>query len=132
MSKRDTDDIFEPGVTDEQREAAEKMLGGLSFGTFVEQRSLEGEFRAGLLIPLDGAGPIEVAVSPEIDEDIKERVVLCRQVLQAMPKVQLVLERAGRKLKIVGRLSNSVPGRRAEDRQHNPPIQVARFYERGV
>ena len=133
MGERKGDkDIFDPGVTDEQRQRAEKMLGGLSFGTFVEQRELDGEFRPGLLIPLDGSEPVHVAVSPVVEEELQERVVLCEQALRAMQKVQLVVKRAGQQFKMVGSLSNSSPGRRAEDRQAEPPVQVARFYERGV
>lgn len=123
-------DIYDPGVTDEQRESAEKFLGNVSFGHFVEQRELDGEFRPGLLIPLDGSDPIEVAVSPVVDDEVQERVVLCEQHLSAMPKVQLVVKRAGQQFKMVGNLTNSSPGRRAEDRKAEPPVQVARFYEK--
>lgn len=123
-------DIYDPGVTDEQRKSADKFLGNVSFGTFVEQRELDGEFRPGVLIALDGSEPIEVAVSPVIEEDLQERVVLCEQRLHAMPKVQLVVKRAGQQFKLVGKLSSSSPGRRAEDKKAQPPVQVARFYER--
>lgn len=122
-------DLFDPGVTEEQRQRAETMLGGLSFGTFVEQRELDGEFRPGLLIPLDGSEPIQVAVSPVVEEELQERVVLCERSLGAMRKVQLIVKRAGQQYKLVGSLSNSSPGRRAEDRSAEPPVQVARFYE---
>ncbi|NKI33883.1 hypothetical protein HFP89_01730 [Wenzhouxiangella sp. XN79A] len=122
-------DIFNPGVSDDQRQRAEEMLGGLSFGMFVEQRSLDNEYRAGVLIGLDGSDPVEVAVSPMIDETLREHVVLCDRPLHAQQKAQIITRRAGRETRLMGSLSASRPGRREEDRKADPPIHVARFYD---
>lgn len=124
-------DIFDPGVSEEQRKSAESMLGGLELSTFVEQRSFDDEFRPAVLIPLDGSDPIEVAVSPVIEAEAgPERVILTDRSMKAMARVQLVFRRAGQQYKLVGGLTETRPGRRSEDRSAEPPVQVARFYER--
>ena len=122
-------DIFNPGVSEEQRKRAEQLLGGGGFGMFIEQRAMDTEFRPGVLIGLDGSDPIEVAVSPMVDETLREHVVLCDRPLHAKQKAQIITRRAGRETKLMGSLTASRPGRRKEDREADPPVHVARFYD---
>lgn len=122
-------DIFNPGISDDQRKRAEQLLRGRSFSMFVEQRALDNDFRRGVLIGLDGSEPIEIAVSPMLDEQLREHVILSEQPLHAREKVQIITTRAGRETRLMGALTTSRPGHREEDRKADPPIHVARFFD---
>jgi hypothetical protein len=122
-------DAFSPGVSSEQRKRAEEMLGNHSFSLFVEQRVLDQQYRPGILIVADSPEPIEVMVSPLNDEELREYIILSRQSLRASTKAEIVTRQTNRETRLVGPLSPSRPGRRQEDQESNPPIQVARFYD---
>lgn len=126
MEKKD--DRYDPGITAEQIRRAEEMLGDLSYGTFIERRDLGNTFRSGLLIPLDGSSPLEVAVSRLQSEELRDRAVLYSEPLETM-HAQLVFNRAGERVKLMGRLEASHPGRRDGDGGNGDPTHVARFYE---
>lgn len=126
MDKKD--DRYDPGITPEQIRRAEQMLGDLSYGTFIERRDLGDAFRSGLLIPLDGSSPIEVGVSRLQSEELRDRAVIYSAPLANM-HAQLVFDRAGERVKLIGRLEASHPGRREGDAGNGEPTHVARFYE---
>ena len=123
-------DIFNPGVSSEQRRRASEMLHGSGMDMFIEQRSLDADFRTGTLNGPDGSDPVKIAVSPRLDDETGERVVLCARPLLAMDKVRISSRRAGQELRLEGRLTASRPGRRKEDRHENWQLHVARFYEK--
>lgn len=122
-------DVFSPGVSAEQRQRAEEMLGGHSLSLFVEQRVLDQQFRPGVLLVPEHGDPIEVMVSPLNDEELREYILLSRQPLHASAKAEVVTKQTLRRTKLLGPLSPSRPGRRQEDQEANPPIHVARFYD---
>ncbi len=120
------DDRYDPGITREQVRRAEELLDGLSFGTFIERRDLGDTFRSALLIPLDRSPPLEVAITRLQGEDLKDRAVVYSAPLPNM-HVQLVFDRAGERVELIGRLEASHPGRRESDAGN--ATHVARFYE---
>lgn len=122
-------DAFSPGVSSEQRKRAEEMLGNHSLSLFVEQRVLDQQYRPGVLIAPEQEEPIEVMVSPLNDADLREYIVLSRQPLHAAQKAEIVTKQTNRETRLMGPLSPSRPGRRQEDQEADPPIQVARFYD---
>lgn len=121
-------DRYDPGVTPEQIRRAEELLDGLSFGTFIERRDLGDTFRSARLIPLDHSPPLEVALTRLQGEDLKDRAVLYSEPLTNM-HVQLVFDRAGERVELIGWLEASHPGRRESDAGNRNPTHVARFYE---
>lgn len=122
-------DIFNPGVSSEQRRRASELLGDRGLDMFIEQRALDSEFRTGVLKGPDGSDPVKIAVSPRLDDETGERVVLCAHPLLAMDKVHITSRRAGQDVKLVGRLGASRPGRRKEDRHKDWQLHIARFFE---
>ena len=122
-------DAFSPGVSREQIENAEKMLGSLSMPMYVERRSLGDELRPGVLHGLDGTGlRANVKVSLEPFEEGGPHVVLSREALPKQRRVEISVEQRGRVRVLAGMLEQSHPGKRTDDLLSGDVLKVAFFY----
>jgi len=122
-------DAYNPGVSREQIERAEKMLGGLDMPLFMEKRNLGQDLRPGVLHDMTGTGlRADVRISPgAIDEDGRY-VILSREPLPKMRSAEVSIEHLGRVKVLSGWLEASRPGRRDEDRLNGDVLKVAFFY----
>ncbi|MEM1081447.1 MAG: hypothetical protein AAGH65_07680 [Pseudomonadota bacterium] len=121
------DDVFRPGVTDDQVRRAEEMLGSLGMDLFVEKRGASQHFRAGQLA--DTSTPnqrIEVMVSDPFGEP-KQRALLSHEEVPTMQFAKLNFEQAARTVTLLGRVQSSRRGRRSGDQDHDEPVFISIF-----
>lgn len=124
------DDIFHPGVSEEQIRRAEEMLGNLSLEMFVEKRSSSNKFKPGILmLPGYDAAVIKVLVSAAFEERMNERALLSKKVIPKSEYAELVIRQGVQKIRLKGRVEASHPGQRKDDQKHERPLNVTLFYE---
>jgi hypothetical protein len=122
-------DVFSPGVSRDQIENAEKMLGSLSMPMYVERRSLADELKPGVLHGLEGTGlRANVKISPEPIENEGRHVVLSREILPKLRAAEISIEHRGRVRVLAGSLEPSRPGRRVDDSLNGDVLKIAFFY----
>lgn len=124
------DDIFHPGVTDEQVKRAEELLGGLSLDVFIEKRNSPKKYQSGrLVMPGQAATTIKVLVSNVLQDRPGDRALLAMEVIPNVEYAELVIEGAGQKIRLKGRVEASHPGQRKDDQVRERPLNVALFHE---
>lgn len=132
MNRDDNDkkrgDAFNPGVTREQIEKAEKLLSGLDLPMFVERRNLGQELRPAILHEREGSIRVEARVSIDPVDDDGRHLVLSRDPLPAMRAVEISIESGGRVKVLSGSLDASRPGRRSDDQLNNDVLKLAFFH----
>lgn len=120
------DDIFHPGVSEEQIRRAEEMLGGLSLEMFVEKRSPSGKYRPGILtVSGQGSTVIKVLVSAAFEERPTDRALLAKEAIPKIENADLVIDERGQKTRLKGHVEASHPGQRKDDQELN----VTLFHE---
>jgi len=125
-------DAFNPGVTRNQIEQAEKMLGGLDMPMFVEKRNLGQELRPGVLHGLGGAAvraDVKISIDP-IDPG-GPHVVLSREALPSLRSAEISIEYQGRVKILTGALEQSRPGRRSDDSLNGDVLKISFFFPTG-
>lgn len=113
----------------EQLEKIRELTANFDPDFYLEKRSVDARFHPGILIPDDvKLEPIQVRVS---DEAMREdgRVLVALQEFPEINPADLICELdSGEKIRMTGWVEASRPGRRKEDREHNPPLQFSYFY----
>lgn len=113
----------------EQLEKIRELTVNFDPDFYLEKRSVDARFHPGVLIPDDARlEPIQVRVS---DETMREdgRVLVAQQAFPDINPADLICELdSGEKIRMNGWAEASRPGRRKEDKEHDPPLHYSYFY----
>lgn len=123
-----TDYLFRP-LTREQEELAEKLTANLESNFFVEKRDDETRIHPGILIPFDPDGkPYKVMVTDARDAE-GDRILITSNEFDKIVPAELICEfKSGEKIRIKGEAEATRPGRREDDRTHQPPLNISFFH----
>ncbi len=121
---------FNWGISDDQIEQAEKLLGNRSLDAFVERRKDFNDYYDGRLIMLeDKDNPVQVMVSRPLEGRPFQRSLISIETIPKIWFATLEFEREHETVSLEGRVEASRSGQRSQDRLKNRTLHITRFHQ---